>query len=84
MPTDKKRVNLTLTDEIYEKLQAYKKKNGLTNDATACLSLVVKQLGAQEMNELLLRAMQNMTLEQIQEMSSDGLSYLKGEIDKKK
>jgi predicted CopG family antitoxin len=84
MPTTNKRVNLTLTDEVYEKLQEFKKKNGLISDATACLQLVVKQLQAQETSEQMLRLMQNMTLEQINEMSSQGMSYLKGEIDKKK
>ena len=27
MPSDKKRINLTIPDEIYERLQAYKNRN---------------------------------------------------------
>ena len=37
MPSDKKRINLTIPDEIYERLQAYKNETGIVNDATACL-----------------------------------------------
>lgn len=84
MPTTKKRVNLTLTDDVYDKLQEYKKKNGITNDASACLQLVVKQLQAQDMNEQILRTMQGLTLDQLKELSTDGLSYLKSEVEKGK
>ena len=48
MPSTKKRINLTVPDNIYEMLQKYKHENGLTSDATACLQLVVQQLKAQE------------------------------------
>ena len=44
MPSEKKRINLTVSDEVYEKLQQYKDENGLQNDATACLHLMVLQL----------------------------------------
>ena len=46
MPSDKKRINLTIPDEIYERLQAYKNETGIVNDATACLQLIVQQLNA--------------------------------------
>ena len=36
MPTDKKRINLSIPEEVYERLAKYKKKNGITSDAGAC------------------------------------------------
>ena len=48
MPSDKKRINLTIPDEIYERLQAYKNETGIVNDATACLQLIVQQLFLRE------------------------------------
>lgn len=44
MPSEKKRINLTFSDEIYQKLQKYKDANGLFQDAPACMQLIVKQL----------------------------------------
>lgn len=44
MPSDKKRINLTVPDAVYQQLQVYKESNGLTNDATACLQLIVQRL----------------------------------------
>jgi len=84
MPTLNKRVNLTLTDEVYEKLQDFKQKNGIISDATACLQLMVLQLRAQETTEQLQRVMQNMTFEQLNALSSEGLGFLKDEIEKNK
>ena len=73
MPTTNKRVNLTLTDEIYEKLQEFKKKNGILSDASACLQLVVLQLQTQETNEQLLNLMKSMPQEQLKAISNEGL-----------
>ena len=33
MPSDKKRINLTIPDNIYQQLQTFKADNGITNDA---------------------------------------------------
>lgn len=84
MPTSNKRVNLTLTDDIYERLQEFKKKNGIISDATACLQLVVLQLQAQETNEQLLSLMKNMSLDQLNEISSEGFSFIKDKINDEK
>lgn len=54
MPSDKKRINLTIPDEIYERLQAYKNETGIVNDATACLQLIVQQLNAHANNKAVL------------------------------
>ena len=48
MPSDKKRINLTVPDHIYMQLQEYKVAHGITNDASACMQLIVQQLRAQE------------------------------------
>ena len=44
MPSDKKRINLTIPDELYVRLQAYKNEQGISSDARACLQLIVQQL----------------------------------------
>jgi len=84
MPTTNKRVNLTLTDDIFEKLQIFKKKNGIMSDATACLQLVTLQLQAQENNEQVLKLMQNLTTEQLKAISNNGLEYIKENLPKTK
>ena len=35
MPSDKKRVNLTIPDDLYQRIQEYKQRQGVTNDASA-------------------------------------------------
>lgn len=81
MPSTKRRINLTIPDEIYERLQAYKSKNGIPSDATACLQLIVQQLSAQEQSAAMLKALQNLTMEQIQQINNEGLGYLKSYAD---
>ena len=56
MPSDKKRINLTVPDDVYERLQEYKKEACISNDASACLQLIVLQLKAQKN----IRLMQNL------------------------
>lgn len=82
MPSDKKRINLTVPDEIYDRLQAYKEKNGITNDASACLQLIVQQLKAQENGELMLKLIQNSSVDQLMQMSKEGFTYAKDELQK--
>ena len=43
MPSDKKRINLTVPDDVYTLLQEYKREACVSNDATACLQLIVLQ-----------------------------------------
>lgn len=82
MPSTNKRVNLTLTNEVYEKLQKYKRNNGILSDATACLQLVVQKLNEQDNAEEVKRLMRELSPEQIFEMSKMGLSEMKIELDK--
>lgn len=82
MPSDKKRVNLTIPDAIYEKLQVYKEQSGLFNDATACLQLIIQQLNAQEINKAMIDLMRKSSLDQLTQTSGEGLSFLKDAIEK--
>mgnify|MGYP003227519599 CR=1 FL=1 len=66
MPSDKKRINLTIPDEIY------KNETGIVNDATACLQLIVQQLNAHANNKAVLHFLQNSTLEQLQQAANEG------------
>lgn len=83
MPTTNKRINLTLTDEVYENLQKYKEKNGVMSDATACLQLVVLQLKAQENTEQMLKVIQNLSVEQLNDISKDGFNFMKEKMSEK-
>ncbi len=76
MPSDKKRINLTIPDEVYERLQAYKNESGIVNDATACLQLIVQQLKAYENNKVIMNFLQNSTLEQLQQAANEGAAQL--------
>ena len=48
MPSDKKRINLTVPDEVYQRLQVYMARNGIYRDATACIQLIILQLNVEE------------------------------------
>lgn len=76
MPSEKKRINLTIPDEVYERLQAYKNESGIVNDATACLQLIVQQLKAYENNKVIMNFLQNSTLEQLQQAANEGAAQL--------
>lgn len=80
MPSDKKRINLTVPDGIYEKLQVYKEENGISNDATACLQLIVQQLKSQENSKIMLKLLQESSVEQLMQMSNQGITTVKGAL----
>lgn len=77
MPSTKKRINLTVPDSVYELLQVYKEQNGLSNDATACLQLIVQQLKAQEESRLMKQIMQRFSADQLLRLSKEGYDYYK-------
>lgn len=76
MPSTKKRINLTVPDDIYQQIQEYKKENALFTDAAACLQLVVLQLRGQENEKMLRRVLTTISPEQLQAISMEGLNYL--------
>lgn len=82
MPTDKKRINLTIPDPIYQRLLAYKADNGITSDATACLQLITQQLKAQEESAAMLKLMRETPIDQLLKLSNEGLTDLKVAIEK--
>ena len=73
MPSDKKRVNLTIPDDLYQRIQEYKQRQGVTNDASACLQLIVQQLNGLEQSQTMLRLLNSLSVDQIMELSRDGL-----------
>ena len=81
MPTDKKRINLSIPEEVYERLTKYKKNNGITSDAGACLQLIVRQLDAIDNTEVMLDIVRKFSVEELNQISEQGVSQLKGLAD---
>lgn len=82
MPSDKKRVNLTIPDELYVRLQSYKHEQGISSDASACLQLIVQQLNGLEQSKAMLRLISNCSVEQLTKISMDGLTLTKSVLEK--
>ena len=83
MPTINKRINLTIPDNIYERLLAYKQKNGITSDSSACLQLIDRQLDSIAEGEKMMELMSKFSLDELKQISDLGLSELKTALDKK-
>lgn len=81
MPTDKKRINLSIPEEVYARLAKYKKKNGITSDAGACLQLIVRQLDALDNTEVMLDIVRRFSVDELNQLSEQGMSQLKGFVD---
>ena len=86
MPSIKKRVNLTIPDDVYDRIQEYKALNGLENDATACLQLIVQQLNAQQYTRTFMDFIQKNNMDQLMQMSAEGFDAVKqlGNMEKLK
>lgn len=84
MPSTKHRINLTVSDDIYERIVAYKNEVGLANDATAALQLVVLQLNVHDNSKMINNLVNNMSLSQLQEISNEGLSFIKNGLNSEK
>ena len=82
MPSDKKRINLTIPDELYVRLQAYKNEQGISSDASACLQLIVQQLNGIEQSKAMLRLINNCSVEQLNKLSMEGLTLTKSVLEK--
>lgn len=76
MPSTKKRINLTVPEHIYNQLQIYKEQNGISNDASACMQLIVQQLKAHENGLLMKKILLNATPESLTDLSAEGFTYL--------
>lgn len=84
MPSDKKRINLTIPDELYVRLQAYKNEQGISSDASACLQLIVQQLNGLEQSKAMLRLINNCSVEQLTKLSEEGYVELKAALEREK
>lgn len=79
MPTDKKRINLTIPDPIYQKLQSHKKQNGIASDATACLQLITQRLNELEKDEAVIDLLRETSARQVLQLTTKGLEHMKEE-----
>lgn len=73
MPSTKIRINLTVSEDIYQRILAYKKENGLHHDATACLQLIVQQLNAQEKVKWMYKITNSMPIAELKKLSEEGM-----------
>lgn len=76
MPTTNKRINLTIPDILYEKIQAYKEENGIQSDAAACTQLISAQLRALQNSKQMLEAMKKFSADDLKALSDIGLDQL--------
>ena len=83
MPTDKKRVNLTIPDEVYTRLQAYRTKYGISTDAGACLQLIIRQLDSIDNGERIMQMVSRFTEAELQQMTSMSIPFVKQLVDAK-
>ena len=84
MPSKNKRINLTVPDKLYQRILRYEEENGFTSDATACLQLILKQLNAEDTTKAMLSYINGASIEQLKEISSEGMATLKEVITSKK
>lgn len=77
MPTTNKRVNLTIPEQLYERLQRYKTKYGIGSDAAACLQLVIRQLDSIDESEQMLSMMKKFSTEELKQLADIGFESLK-------
>lgn len=84
MPSTKKRINLTVPDELYNRLQAYKQKNGIEGDASACLQLIVQQLNGLDQTQAMFDLVKQCSVDQLLSLSQSGLVDLKKVLDQDK
>ena len=77
MPTTNKRINLTIPDNVYARLQNYKQKNGITSDAAACLQLIIRQLDGIENSEKMLAMVSKFSIDELQQISTEGFTLIK-------
>ena len=56
----------------------------LPNDASACLQLIVQQLNGLEQSQAMLRLLNNCSIDQLVEMSRDGLTEIKSTLSQEK
>ena len=83
MPTTNKRINLTIPDNVYERLLTYKQKNGITSDSSACLQLIVRQLDSIDQGEMMMQMVSRFSVDELKQISNVGFDIIKTELEKK-
>ena len=76
MPTDKKRVNLTIPDDVYERIARFRKKNSIPSDAGACLQLIQRQLDAIDQTEEMMKMVRQFTPDDLRQINDIGMNQL--------
>ncbi len=79
MPTQKKRINLAVSEELYEKILDYKAKYGIVSDATACVQLITQQIAYQEETASMMNIVKKFSLEELQNLASIGFQTIKSQ-----
>lgn len=77
MPSDKKRINLTVPDNVYARLQTYKEEYGIASDATACLQLIIQQLNGLENTKQMFQLVKEYSADQLLALSKEGFLAVK-------
>ena len=77
MPTTNKRINLTVPPHIFERINNYKEKNGISSDSAACLQLIVRQLDGIDNAEKMMQMVMRFTPDELQEISTLGFEQIK-------
>lgn len=72
MPSIKKRINLTVSETLYDQIQAFKFENGIDSDATACLQLVAKALQSYETSKKMLALLDSLSPDELKKISNEG------------
>lgn len=83
MPTNNKRINLSVPEEIYNRIQNYRKRFAIPSDAGACLQLIVRQLDNIDKSDELMELVSRFKPEELKTiagMGIDSLVNLKGDI----
>ena len=76
MPTEKKRVNLTIPEEVYERIINFRKKNSIPSDAGACLMLIQRQLDSIDHAEEMMRMVRQFTPDDLRKINDFGMNQL--------
>lgn len=76
MPTEKKRVNLTIPEEVYERIANFRKKNSIPSDAGACLMLIQQQLDNIDRTEEMMKMVRQFTPDDLRKINDIGMNQL--------
>ena len=77
MPEPNKRINLSIPNELYEQISAYKEKICLPSDAAACVQLIRLQLRSIEQSEKMMEVIRTLSPQQLDEITKEGFQFIK-------